>query len=144
MAEVGRPTVMTPETLRKLEEAFALGCTDLEACTYADISKSTLYDYQQEHPEFVERKELLKENPILLARKSVVEALANDPDLSLRYLERKKKDEFSPRSELTGKDGKELPMTPTVINIIKPDGIELQAQPEAIPSVALPDGQSNE
>jgi hypothetical protein len=144
MPEVGRPTVITEEVLRKLDEAFAMGCTDLEACLYADISKTALYDYQLEHPEFAERKELLKENPILLARRSVVEALAEDPDLSLRFLERKKKDEFAQRVENTGKDGKDLPMTPTVINIIKPDGIELSTQPEAVPSVASSDGQDNE
>jgi hypothetical protein len=27
----GRPTVMTPETVQKLEEAFSFGCTDEEA-----------------------------------------------------------------------------------------------------------------
>jgi hypothetical protein len=72
MSEVGRPTIMTPETLQKLEDAFALGCTDLEACVYADISKSTLYNYQEQHPEFVERKEELKEHPVLLARQTVI------------------------------------------------------------------------
>lgn len=36
------------------------------------------------------------------ARKSVVNALTKDPDLALKYLERKKKDEFSLRSEHTG------------------------------------------
>ena len=90
----GRPTKMTPETIRKLEQAFSLGCTDLEACLFADIGKSTLYDYQEENPEFAERKARLKENPVLLARKSVVEALEGDPDLALKFLERKKKDEF--------------------------------------------------
>lgn len=77
MAEVGRPTIMTTETLRKLEEAFALGCTDLEACLYADISKTTLYDYQQAHPESVERKEELKEHPVLLARQTVIANLSS-------------------------------------------------------------------
>jgi hypothetical protein len=27
----GRPTKMTPETISKLEHAFSLGCSDLEA-----------------------------------------------------------------------------------------------------------------
>ena len=58
---------MTEAVLRKLEDAFALGCTDLEACLYADISKTTLYDYQKDHPEFAERKEKLKETPTLKA-----------------------------------------------------------------------------
>jgi hypothetical protein len=100
MAEnkVGRPTVMTPEILNKLEEVFAIGGSDNEACFYADIGKSTLYNYQQEHPEFVERKEALKEKPILRARQTVVKALDN-PDMALKYLERKRKQEFSIRTE---------------------------------------------
>jgi hypothetical protein len=86
---------MTEATVNKLEEAFAFGCTDQEACLYADISKQCLYNYQEKNPEFVDRKELLKENPVLLARKSVVGDLEDDSNLALKYLERKKKDEFS-------------------------------------------------
>lgn len=90
---------MTPDVVKKLEEAFLLGCTDLEACLYADISKQTLYNYQESHPEFVDRKEQLKENPILLARTSVINSMQKDGDLALKYLERKRKDEFSTKSE---------------------------------------------
>ena len=45
MAEVGRPTVMTDETIHKLEEVFALDGTVEEACMFADIGKSTYYDF---------------------------------------------------------------------------------------------------
>lgn len=96
-SNAGRPTVMTPETINKLEEAFALGCTDREACLFAGITPPTLYDYQKLNPDFLTRKELLKENPVLLARTSVVNGLSGDPDLALKFLERKKKDEFSPK-----------------------------------------------
>lgn len=93
--ETGRPTVMTPEVVNKLEEAFLLGCSDLEACFVAGISKQTLYNYQAAYPEFVDRKEQLKENPVYLARTSVVKSMQEDGDLALKYLERKRKDEFS-------------------------------------------------
>jgi hypothetical protein len=95
--KLGRPTKMTEATVNKLEEAFALGCTDAEACLYADISKQSLYNYQEKNPEFVERKELLKQKPVLQARKSVAGDLEGDSNLALKYLERKKKDEFSVR-----------------------------------------------
>jgi hypothetical protein len=95
--KLGRPTKMTQSTINKLEEAFALGCTDAEACLYADISKQSLYNYQEKNPEFVERKGLLKQRPVLLARKSVVGDLEADSNLALKFLERKKKDEFSVR-----------------------------------------------
>ena len=97
---VGRPTVMTPEVLAKLEHAFLLGCTDIEACFYADISQDALYDYQRANPEYSKRKEALKQNPIFIARTSVVDKMADDGDLALKYLERKLKSEFSTKTEV--------------------------------------------
>lgn len=108
---MARPTVMTPEVIAKLEEAFAWGCTDREACLWAEIAEETLYNYQKKYPEFLKRKESLKDTPILLARKSVVSGLSKDRDLALKYLERKNKKEFSLRQELTGEDGKDLGVT---------------------------------
>lgn len=90
---------MTPEVIEKLEEAFKYGATDKEACAYVDIAPSTLYKYQEENPEFSERKEELKELPIFTARKSVVDKLARDGKLAFLFLERKRKDEFAQRIE---------------------------------------------
>lgn len=89
MADIGRPTVVTPEVLLKLEEVFALGGSDKEAMLYANISSSTFYKYQDEHPEFKERKEELRETPVLLARRTVVKSLADDTNSAWRYVERK-------------------------------------------------------
>jgi len=97
----GRPTVMTEETLQKLEYAFSVGCSDLNACSYAGISKTTLYNYQQEHPEFIDRKNILKEQQILKARVAVDQALdRGDVNTARWLLERKCKDEFSARTEI--------------------------------------------
>jgi len=103
----GRPTKMSKETITKLEEVFALGGSDSEACFYANISKQTLYNYQKENPEFVDRKEALKEKPILKARQTVVKAL-DDPKDAQWFLERKRKEEFSLRQEVTGPEGEKL------------------------------------
>lgn len=114
--KTGRPTSMTPETINKLEQAFSLGCSDLEACLFANIGKTTLYNYQNEHPEFVERKEQLKESLVLKARNVIASALNHEDENTAKwYLERKKKAEFSTRQELTGEDGAAL--QPPVINI---------------------------
>lgn len=99
---MGRPTVMTDEVLRKLEEAFLLGCSDIEACFYANIGQQTLYDYQKNNPDFTERKAQLKANPVFIARKSVVDGLKESPDLSLRFLERKEKNEFGLKQTIAG------------------------------------------
>jgi len=90
---------MTPEVIEKLEEAFAWGCTDIEACLWADIGEKTLYNYQEKNPEFVQRKEKLKSTPILKARQSVLSGFKRDPNLALKFLERKAKQEFSLRTE---------------------------------------------
>ena len=114
--DTGRPTEMTPETIDKLEQAFSLGCGDKEACLFAGIGTSTLYSYQTKHPEFVERKELLKEKQVLKARSVITKAINDgDKDMAKWYLERKKKIEFSTRIENTGADGE--PLNPPVINI---------------------------
>jgi hypothetical protein len=98
--KVGRPTVMTDEVVSKLEQAWSMGCSDLEACLFADISKQTLYDYQAKYPEFVDRKERLKESLVLKARTVIANSLNNkDENTAKWYLERKKKDEFSTKVE---------------------------------------------
>lgn len=108
---MARPTIMTPEILVLLRQAFAIGCSDEEACAYAKIGTSTFYEYQKRHPEFQEEKEELKKQPILKAKNTIVQSL-NDPKNAQWYLERKKKDEFSIRNELTGADGEKLLPSP--------------------------------
>ena len=99
--DTGRPTLMTKETIDKLEAAFSWGCPDSEACIYADITPPVLYKYQQENPDFVKRKELLKDTPNLKARQVLNAAIRQkDKQAAQWWLERKKKEEFSVRSEL--------------------------------------------
>ncbi len=95
---VGRPTKMTDENVGKLRTAFLMGCDDNEACAYAEIHRTTLYDYQLEHPEFTDMKEAWKQNPILEAKHTIFDDLKN-PDTAKWYLERKLKGEFSTRHE---------------------------------------------
>lgn len=97
----GRPTVMTKETVKKLEEAFILGYSDEKACFVAGITRQTLHNYCQENPKFFDRKELLKSTPELNAKKNIAEGIKNgDVDLSKWYLERKCKDEFSTKQDV--------------------------------------------
>ena len=92
---------MTKETLEKLEAAFLVGHTDEEACLIAEIDPKTLYTYCQNHKNFSSKKELLKQNTKLLARRNIAKKIADgDVDLSKWYLERKAREEFSARQEL--------------------------------------------
>ena len=123
--EEGRPTVMTDVVLQKLEQGFLMGFNDTEACLYANIAPSTLYKYQENNPEFAEKKNHLRENPKMIAKTTVYNRLGRDPETAKWYLERKSKDEFSPRAELTGKDGKDImpkPITDLPIHVPEHDG----------------------
>jgi hypothetical protein len=99
--KMGRPTVMTAEMVKKLEFGFLKGLTDEQCCLFAVISKQALYDYCHAHPEFTDRKELLKQQPSVQAKINIAEGIENgDADLSKWYLERKNKDEFSTKQDI--------------------------------------------
>ncbi len=100
-SNAGRPTVMTPTTLGKLEQAFALGMNDTDACFYAEIAADTLYEYQKKHPEFIGRKQALKAKPVMKAYSVINAALdAADTNTAKWLLERKRKDEFTAKTEI--------------------------------------------
>jgi len=109
----GRPTVMTPTTVQKLEDAFSYGMSDERACAYAGISKQTLYNYQKEHPEFIDRKQMLKLTPDLRAQKTLVANLDNEASARW-WAEHKMTDEFANKSkvEMSGEVITHTPMTP--------------------------------
>lgn len=117
---IGRKPKIVESTLGKLREAFLLGCTDAEACLLADIHPDTLYDYQKKNPVFSEQKKLFKNNPVLQARKTVVESLKSDPNLALRFLERKLSDEFSLKQRVDAKIEESAKIT--AFNYIVPKG----------------------
>lgn len=99
--KVGRPTVMTEEVLQKLEYGFMKGLTDEQCCSYAHIAPSTLYNYCKENEGFSERKEQLKNNPSVIAKLNIVEAIEEgNAELSKWWLERKEKNEFSTKQEI--------------------------------------------
>ncbi|MDT0596103.1 hypothetical protein [Glaciecola petra] len=104
--KVGRPTKMTESTVQLLEQAFAIGCSDVEACVYAGINKSTLYSYCEKNPGFTDRKETLKTKPIMKAKMVINKAL-DDGDLATAHkvIDRKEgsriKQDITSKSEVT-------------------------------------------
>lgn len=107
--QVGRPSIMTKEVVEKLEHAFINGLNDQEASFYAGIDKGTLYNYCNDNPFFSTRKEMLKRSLVVRSKFNIAAVINEGSVLDSKWLlERKAKDEFSLRSELTGKDGKDL------------------------------------
>lgn len=123
--ENGRPTVFNESTLQKLEIAFSNDATDEQACFLANIATSSLYNYQKEHPEFLERKRALKQMVTYQAKVNLKECIySQEKDLEKEKLEtskwllpKREKEHYSERSELTGAGGKDL-----VVNVIKYGG----------------------
>lgn len=105
---------MTAEVIAKLDHAFSMGCSDLESCMYADVSQATLYRYQETHEEFRERKEVLKSNPIMLARSVLIDALA-DGDVNTAHKMIDRKEGSKVNVDHSTSDGS---MRPTVIQLV--------------------------
>jgi hypothetical protein len=102
----GRKTVMTPQRLDKLEEYFAKGLTDEQACIMVDIDPKTLYNYCDKNPEFSSKKEYLKKQVNITAKLNIVDAIQEGSiKESMWWAERKMKDEFATRTETTGPGG---------------------------------------
>lgn len=116
----GRPTIMIPETVKKLEEGFAQGFSVDNACIWANISKQTFYTYCEKNVGYLDYCKTLQKKPLIKSILVINKAL-NEGDVSTAkwYAERKGKEEFSTRQELTGTDGKQL-MPPKIIISTKP------------------------
>ena len=93
---------MTDKTLEKLKVAFCYGLNDVQACLFAEINPATLYNYQKKHPEFLELKHALQENPVRYATQVLFDNLDGKPDLALKVLERLSK-KYKPNQEITAK-----------------------------------------
>lgn len=86
--------------IAKCKEVWAIGGNNAEAAFYTEISETSLCRYLQTHPELDEIRKRLLEKPILKARQEVVKGLEGNPEFSLKYLERKRKDEFSTKQDI--------------------------------------------
>lgn len=115
--KVGRPNIIKGLVLKKLEEAFSNGASDREACFLANISLQTLYNYQEKNPEFVERKEDLKNSIKYQAKLKIKQAIDREkkPETAKWFLERRDKD-FKPKNDLTTNDESIQPILVKFLN----------------------------
>ena len=111
---------MKKEKLEKLILACSAGRDIKNACQWAGVTSEEFIEHCRVNVGFSDYCESLKENPVTEAMITLSGGIKSDPDLALKYLERKKKDEFSLRTEFTGKDGKDLLPVP-ILNGIADD-----------------------
>ena len=103
---MSRPTVVTEEVIQKLEKLFRDGSHIYEACGEVKIDPSTYYKRLKEDPDFSNRMDVAQEYTTEIARAVLSRSIKRgDRDSAKWWLERRAKERFSPRSELTGADG---------------------------------------
>ena len=93
---------MTEAVVAKLEYGFMKGLNVTECCHYADISRNCFYEYCEKNPGFKDRIEELRSYTSAKAKLNITEAIEEgDRDLSKWWLERKNRDEFSTKQEVS-------------------------------------------
>ncbi len=95
--------------VEKVIEGKRLALNDVECCCYSGITKAQLDYFLQVHPHFCEFFEALPMYPRVRAKITIVKSL-DDLESAQWYAERKMKDEFGIRTELTGRNG--VPLVP--------------------------------
>lgn len=98
--KLGRPLAITEEVVRKLTEGFHDDFTVEEACRNAGIAKTTFYEECKRDPAFADEMDRAQDYPLILAKKRLLNAIKNpesDDGLSLKFLERRQRDRYSPK-----------------------------------------------
>lgn len=85
--ELGRPTILTEDVVKKLEEAFSNDFNVTQACQHANISRVTYYDWYNNNLVFSNRMDVARTALGRAAKGNVVKAINDgDPNVSLKYL----------------------------------------------------------
>ncbi len=120
--KVGRKTKLVPQVTDKLFEALELGATRRAACAYAGISESTLYEWIDDFPEFLESCTRAEDSAEMGFTRVIQQCAMNgDWKAAESWLKRRRRGDWSDGVDHTSSDGS---MTPTAIQIIpyvKPD-----------------------
>lgn len=119
---------LTEEESKKIEAAFMIDATPKEVVLETGLGYEKVLEWMATGDNH-KRMEELRTRPRWEAKKLVTKASGEDLKTAQWYLERKAKDEFSNRTELTGRDGKDLIPKPLLFNVR--DNISLEEGNEA-------------
>jgi len=98
------------KVIEALEPLFKMGMSVNKACNAAGFPQSTVQTWIDNSEELRLKIGIWQAEPSRLARSSWLAKIAEGDYIASRdWLTKKEKDEFSERTEMTGKDGKELP-----------------------------------
>jgi hypothetical protein len=96
----GRPTLFTNEVLQKIRYYSANDITPYQMAPLLGLGVSTIYGYLENHADFSEEIEALRESTKVKAKIVIVDAIQDgDVKVAQWYLERKARDEYSTKIE---------------------------------------------
>lgn len=103
-----RPSSLNFETVQKLVEIFRLDGTVQEACSQAEISTSTFYNYYNNDEEFLDNSwekksfkttiDKARDFPFIVAKRTLVKYASQDPKVAIELLKRRHQD-YKDKSE---------------------------------------------
>lgn len=108
--KVKNPTKYDETIVEKLEDAFRDGASISEACELAGIDRGTYYNWMESIDDFSTKMEDAKDWVNEIARAVVAQKITKRKDVETAkwWLERRVKEKFSTRNELTGANGDNL------------------------------------
>lgn len=99
---IGRPTVITAKVVRLLVTSFHNGLTVRQACWQSGISHEAYYQRLRNDIDFADTMSKAQYLPSITARTNITKAIKKGDISSSRWwLERKEKDEFSSKADIT-------------------------------------------
>lgn len=95
-----RTNKLSPDTIKKLEEAAGVRLNVKESCAYAEIHRDTYYDWMKRVPGLSDRLDDLRENPIIRAKRRIIGQLDIDTNAAFRFLEKEKPEDYGEKLKL--------------------------------------------
>ena len=120
--QTDRPTTITPDTVRKLEQAFRDGLNVSQACLTSGVGRTAYYEHFNADEEFANKMTLAQQYVTIKAKRLVVQEI-NDGNLGAAkwWLEHKARDEFGNQPQVD-----DTPPLPDDDDCLKQSVIELR------------------
>jgi hypothetical protein len=111
MATRGRKTKRTPEVEKIIIDALSIGLSIEDACDYARITTTTFHAWRNQFPDFSDSCK--RAETLLIVRSAArlskeVNNQDGDWKSAIEVLKRRRRNEWSDRTEVTGKDGGDI------------------------------------
>lgn len=101
--QVGRPTVLTPQVVSKLEALLSIGLTVREACLESGISHETYYSRVRSDERFADKMAKAQNTVTTTAKKVVAtQVLGGDTKTAMWWLDRLDKKELAKQQVVAG------------------------------------------